>query len=206
LNLFVDATFTNVSVGHERSRVLVLVAIVLIRRITSSVGDRKNHVVGGCEAMDFSIDATFSDVFVGVSNESSWVLVFESVILVRGVTSSMRDGQDHVVGGSKSMNLLIKSLLTNISVGVSSEGGVLVLISVVLIGALSSIMGDWENHVVSRGKSMDFFIDATLTNVLVGLRFVETDSLELSGEGLASIVLVGSISSGMRDRKNHVVC
>jgi hypothetical protein len=91
---------------------------------TSSVGDWKDHVVGRSHSVDFGVKSLFTNVSQRLEDEVRWLTLGRRTIREISIfTSSVRNGQNHVVGRGHAVNFGINSLLTNVSNRLVNKAG-----------------------------------------------------------------------------------
>jgi hypothetical protein len=176
----------------------------------SSVSSRKrsrlNHVIVGNESMNLRVDTLFADIldlFGSVDKIRRLRFRGASIRLVSIFTSSVGDGQDHVVGRGETMDLRVDSLFANVSNGFVDEVRWLRLGrgTVRLVGIFTSSVRDWKDHVVGGGKSVNFGVDSLFADVSNGF----VDEVRWLRLGRGTVRLVGIFTSSVRDWKDHVV-
>lgn len=110
--------------------------------------------------MDLFIDSLLTDVLDLLGSDThercrAWGNV--AIVFVRGVSSGMRNAQNHIVGRSESMDLFIDSSFADV-LGLHEGSRVLVLEAIILVGRVTSSMRDGQDHVVGRGEFLYFFV------------------------------------------------
>jgi len=221
--LFVDTSFSNIfcvllsvlELSREFRSLLSrwITAVLQVRLLWSGMLNGRYHVVGVNESPNFGVDLLVTNIFLVVhesnSNESRCWVSLTAIIVVGGLTSSERSTLNHVVSGDEAVDLFIDSLFTNILQfgGLENKiGGMSRWVTAIeVISSLASSERSSLYHVVGRNEAVNLFIDVLLTDVL--------DLLGLGGDShkasrvlvLESIILIGGVSSGVRDAQHHVV-
>jgi hypothetical protein len=93
-----------------------------------------------------------------------------AIAIVSNLTSSVRNGWNHVIAAHESMNLRVNSGFTNIFFGShETDTNKLSRVSLETIEVVCSSTSRkriWFNHVIIGYKSMNFLIDSLFTNIL----------------------------------------
>jgi hypothetical protein len=115
MNFFINTSFTNVWLSKDKtSRIDIAGSIRKVWSISSSVRDTLDGIVVGSKSVDLFINTFLTNILSVPVVETSWVNVLVSIRFIRLLSSGIGDWLDHVVSGSKSVDLFIDTFLSDV--------------------------------------------------------------------------------------------
>jgi len=158
----------------------VFESILWISFLDSSPWLWEYRSVVGSKSMDFLINSLVTDILLFLLSKSSWFIepleswVLETILWISLLYPSPRLWEYRSVVGCKSMDFLINSLITDISLLLLCKCSWFikplefwVLKSIDWVSFLNSSPWLWEYRSIISSKSMDFLIDTLVSNVLL---------------------------------------